>query len=297
MVEKVTEKVYHVDVLDGIENGIVSAYILDFDDVAIIDPGPASGYKNILKALDELGIEKERVKYLVATHIHIDHSGNCGHLVKELPEAKVVVHPKGAKHLIDPERLWVSSKSVLGPIADLYEKPIPVPESKIMKIGDMEKIDLGGDTLLCMHAPGHTAHHVAYYLEGSKVLFPSDAAGVYTHKTLLPATPPPFELDQALKSLEKLMELDVKFVAFTHFGASENGKLLKRAYDKLVSWAKIAEEVVKEGGDHSDMFKRLMNEDEDVKGLAEKYQGSDTALGHVLVNIFGMLDYVRRKQA
>lgn len=104
-----------------------------------------------------------------------------------------------------------------------------------------------------------------------------------------------FELDQALKSLEKLMKLDVRFVAFTHFGAAENGRLLKRAYNKLMSWAKIAEDVVKDGGDHSDMFKRLMEEDEDVKELSEHYQGSDTALGHVLVNIFGMLDYVRRQ--
>jgi len=139
--EKVLENVYLVDTFSYAEKGTISAYVVDFEKAAIIDPGAANGAKILLEELEKAGI-KDKVEYLMNTHIHIDHAGGSSILVKHL-NAKVVVHPKGVKHIVNPEKLWQASKVVLKELADTYGKPEPVSEDKIIAVEDGQRFDLG----------------------------------------------------------------------------------------------------------------------------------------------------------
>ncbi len=289
--ERVLKNIYLVDTFSYAEKNLIASYVIEFEKAAIVDPGTANGARILLEELERAGL-KDKVKYLLNTHIHIDHAGGSSVLAKYI-DAKVLVHPRGTKHVANPEKLWQASKSVLGELADKYGKPEPVDEEKILAVEDGQRFDLGGDTVVCYHAPGHAPHMVVYYLENSKILFPSDAAGTYFDGMVFPTTPPPFSLDDALKSLEKMMELEVEYVAFTHFGVAKGKEILKTCYDKILKWYKVAEEVVKAGGDLEDYMKRISEVDRDV----EKFSKLNRPIAFKFLEFaaMGLLDYAKRK--
>jgi glyoxylase-like metal-dependent hydrolase (beta-lactamase superfamily II) len=115
----------------GIEN-FVASYILKGEKTAIIETGPSSSIPNLLQALQKLNVQKETVSFVAVSHIHLDHGGGAGTLLKSLPNAKVIVHYRGAPHLANPEKLWQQSCEVLGKITDLYGPPEPVPVERIV---------------------------------------------------------------------------------------------------------------------------------------------------------------------
>ena len=290
--ERILENIYLVDTFSYSEKNLIASYIVDFEKAAIVDPGTANGVKILVEELKKAKIS-DKVKYILNTHIHIDHAGGCGGLVKHV-DARVVVHPRGAKHIANPEKLWQASKSVLGELAERYGKPEPVSEDKIMVVEDGQTIDLGGETVVCYHAPGHAPHMVVYYLEKSKVLFPSDAAGTYIEGMIFPTTPPPFSLDDALKSLERMMELDVEYIAFTHFGIAKGKEILKTCYDKIIKWYEVAEQVTKAGGGIEDYMKRISEVDKDVEKLSKL--NKPTVYKFLEFTAMGLLDYAKKKQ-
>ncbi|MEM4747044.1 MAG: MBL fold metallo-hydrolase [Archaeoglobaceae archaeon] len=170
---KVEEKIYLIDSFSI--PGIFSSYLLDFEKKVIIEPCTANGAKIILNFLSKLGLKN--IDYVAVTHVHIDHGGGAAIIAKNT-NAKILVHPKGAKHLVNPEKLWQASKAVLGDLAEIYGKPESIDEDKIIQVEDLQSFDLGDDELISIHAPGHASHMVAYYLKKRKILFPSDAVGM-----------------------------------------------------------------------------------------------------------------------
>ncbi len=291
--EKVLPNIYIVDTLSYVEKGTIGAYVLDFEKIAIIDPGTAKGAKILLEELEKAGM-KDRVEFIAPTHIHIDHGGGAATLAKAL-NAKVIVHPKGAKHVVNPEKLWKASQQVLGSLAETYGKPEPLEEEKVIVAEDGQEFDLGSDTLIAYHAPGHAPHMLVYYLKKAKVLFPADAVGMYFANAIFPLTPPPFDRDAALNSLKRMLELDIDYVAFTHFGIAEGKWTIEKSYEKIVAWSKIAEEIAKEGKSVDDLVKRLAEEDEDVRMLSEKFKEKPIALGFIYTAAYGLLDWAMKK--
>ncbi|MEM3823640.1 MAG: MBL fold metallo-hydrolase, partial [Candidatus Bathyarchaeia archaeon] len=147
----------------GIKNFIAS-YILKGKETAIIETGPTSSIPNLLLSLKQLGIKPENVAYVALSHIHLDHGGGSGTLIKHLPKAKIIVHSRGAPHLIDPKKLWEQSKAVLGEITKIYGAPEPVPEERVIPAVDGATIDVGnGITLKVVETLGHASHHISYY--------------------------------------------------------------------------------------------------------------------------------------
>ncbi len=284
--------IYLVDTFSYLEKGTIGAYVLKFDKIAIIDPGTAKGAKILIEELGKAGIEK--VDYIAPTHIHIDHGGGAATLAKAL-DAKIIVHPRGAKHVINPEKLWVASKQVLGELAEAYGKPEPIEEDKVIVVEDGQKFDLGGDTLVVFHAPGHAPHMLAYYLEKAKVLFPADAVGMYFNGKVFPLTPPPFDKEAALNTLKRLMELDIDYVAFTHFGVAKGKWVLEKSYEKIEKWFKIAEEVVREGKGVNEFVDRLVEEDEDVRELKEEFKDKPIAFGFIYTAASGLVEAAKVK--
>lgn len=262
---------WFVDLKVGGEEEYIGVYIVaSGKEVALVESGPASTAENLLDALGEIGFRPESVKYILLTHVHLDHGGASGVLIEHFPNAYVVAHQRGIPHLVDPElALWKSSNEVLGFVAQLYGKPKPVPKEKTIAVEDKTHLALGKLAFEIVPTPGHASHHVCMFLYQGDVMFTGDAVGAYVPSldVSLPQTPPPFRLNTALKSIETLISLKPKLNAYTHFGVSPHATAnLKNHYTQLVSWYEgVNEALVKGIKEEKDILDLISNRDSDLK--------------------------------
>jgi glyoxylase-like metal-dependent hydrolase (beta-lactamase superfamily II) len=185
-----------------------------------------------------------------------------------LPNAKVIVHPKGVAHLIDPGRLWQDSKKILGGVAEIYGSPEPVPENRIIAAYDNMILEVEKDfELRVIETLGHASHHLSFYSSFHSGIFPGDAAGIYVNEfdITIPTAPPPFHLEASLASLEKLVSLKPEFLYYTHFGKADEARRRLRGYSEQISlWARIAKEGVKNKMEIDEITGKILAEDETV---------------------------------
>jgi glyoxylase-like metal-dependent hydrolase (beta-lactamase superfamily II) len=208
------------------------------DDV-LVDPGPESSMDTLLEALDG-----ERPRTLLLTHIHFDHAGAAGALVREWPDLEVWVHERGAHHLVDPTRLVASAKRLYGDDFDrLWGEVVPIPERSLRVLSGGERQD-GWEVA---YTPGHASHHVSYLHRDSGWVFPGDTCGVRlpAGDLLLPPTPPPdIDLDAWSDSLDRIEAWEPERVAITHFGDyGDVAEHLDRMRTALRHWSELAARV------------------------------------------------------
>ncbi len=207
------------------------------DDV-LVDPGPESTLQTLLEELAD-----ERPRALLLTHIHLDHAGAAGALVKLWPDLKVWVHEKGARHLVSPERLVASVRQLNEDFDERWGKVIPVPETALRVLRGGESID-GWDVA---YTPGHAKHHVSYRHSGSGWVFPGDTVGVRQPATnlVLPPTPPPdIDLEAWRASLDTIEAWEPETLAITHFGAfNDVSGHIGRMRCALEDWSVLAQMV------------------------------------------------------
>jgi glyoxylase-like metal-dependent hydrolase (beta-lactamase superfamily II) len=298
-ITRIEEYLYQADVeTAGIKNFIAS-YILKGKRSTIVETGPASSIPNLLHCLRELNIEFDEVAYVAVSHVHLDHGGGAGTLLKYLPNARVIVHPRGISHLANPEKLWQQSKEVLGRIAGMYGKPEPVPEERIIGGTEDMTLDIGNDVKLkVVETLGHASHHLSYYVPLNEGIFPGDAAGIYLNgiNVILPTTPAPFRLDIALASLNKLEALKPRFLYYSHFGKADKAMEKLQAYEtQLRLWAKIARQGVEKKEGLEEISKKITESDVAVQ-KAKEYVKSHLVLNETVLNesVFGVIDFVDR---
>ena len=298
-VTKIEKNIYLVDVeTAGIENFIAS-YILKGETIAIVETGPTSSIPNLLSGLEKLNVKPNEVTYVAVSHIHLDHGGGVGTLLKHLPKAKVIVHHRGAPHLVNPEKLWQQSKQVLKGIAEIYGMPEPVPEDRIIAAVDGMVFDVGnGVQLKVVETLGHASHHLSYYEPLSNGIFCGDAAGVYLSEfdVHVPTTPPPFRLDIALASLDKLANLKPRVLYYSHFGEASDGVRKLQTYgEQLKLWAKVAKQGLEKRENLEAIVNRIVAEDEFLK-KTEGYIRAHPILSHTVFNesVLGIVDFVEK---
>jgi glyoxylase-like metal-dependent hydrolase (beta-lactamase superfamily II) len=212
------------------------------DDV-LVDPGPESSLDTLLDALGD-----EQPRAVLLTHIHFDHAGAAGALVREWPELEVWVHERGARHLVDPTRLVASAKRLYGDDFDrLWGEVVPVPERSLRVLRGGESMD-GWDVA---YTPGHASHHVSYRHQDSGWVFPGDTCGVRLPDTdlLLPPTPPPdIDLEAWAASLDAIEAWDPATLAITHFGDYRDvSSHIDRLREALAHWSELAQTTDREG--------------------------------------------------
>ncbi|MEW6553275.1 MAG: MBL fold metallo-hydrolase [Actinomycetota bacterium] len=221
-VRAVAEGIWLIDTAMADVPGFTAVYALRGDaGAALVDAGISVSYGTVLEGLDEAGILREEVQYIIVTHIHLDHAGGAGHLMRELPNASVVVARKGLDILADPARLVASARRSLGRIADMYGDMEPIARERLVGAEDMESVSLGNRTLRMVPAPGHASSHICVVDETSGTLFSGDSLGLYLapEGKVIPVTPPPdFDLEQQRHTLERLAALGCGRTCFTHFG-------------------------------------------------------------------------------
>ena len=283
----------------GFKN-LICSYVIKGRKPFLVESGPANSIQNLLTALEQLDVKFDDVEFVAITHVHLDHGGGAGTLLKSLPNAKVIVHPRGMPHLIDPERLWPSSRKVLGFVSDIFGKPEAVPKDRVIPVTE-GSFDLGcGAKLTVFETIGHASHNLSFQESFNGGVFPGDAAGTYLPEfdVVVPTTPPPFYLDAALASLDKLISLKPTVLYFSHFGKALNAKQRLEDYKiQLQLWAEIAEEGVKKNWSLEQIRDRIIVEDK-VMGLIKDFVMSHRIYSKTVLEncVRGFMEFAKQKQ-
>lgn len=206
----------------GRDEAIAAALLETPDGLGVVDPGPTTSLPGLRAALEARGASIEDLRWLLITHIHLDHAGATGMLVRDDPSLRVFVHERGAKHLVSPERLLDSATRIYGDQMDaLWGEFLPVPAGCITPLRGGERLDLGGRTLGVAATPGHAWHHVSYLDESSGTAFVGDVCGERYpgFEFAIPVTPPPdIDLEAWRESWEHLRQWNPAALFLTHFG-------------------------------------------------------------------------------
>ena len=294
---KKSEHLFLVDLdqkLDGFRSFISCWIYRKSERVILIDPGPTSTIPLLEEALTELDIFN--IDYILLTHIHIDHAGGTGMLLSKFPDAKVLCHPKGIPHMIDPAKLWQGSLAVLGPVAEVYQPIIPVPASKIFykpQIKGLLNIEV-------IETPGHAMHHLNFLTDG--YLFAGEVAGVNCPAGdafyLRIATPARFIFDIYKESLYKAAALDCDYICFGHYDMRDDtARVFDSAKEQLDLWIDTIRSLNEKNSSIKELeiFNALLANDPLLKSF--KALDSDIRKREqyfALNSIKGMLEFIRR---
>ena len=247
--------VHLIDTRMGGYDGITAAYLIASDRPALVETGAALSADVVAAALAGLGVGAQDLATIVVTHIHLDHAGGVGTLAAAFPNAEVVVHERGARHLVSPERLVASARRVYGEVMDsVFGDLLPTPAERVRALGDVGSVDLGGGRTLRSHwSPGHASHHVGLLDSQTNDLYVGDAAGIYVPEADLvkPATPPPdFDLPVALASIEGFRQLRPDRLLFSHYGpVTAVDETLDASVEELELWVEMTRDARREGLD------------------------------------------------
>lgn len=222
---------------------IAAAYLIeDAGEVAFIETNTAHSVPRLLAQLEAAGRSPEDVRYIIITHIHLDHAGGAGHLMKACPNATLLAHPKAAMHAIDPSRIVAGARKVYGSLFDLlYGDVLPVSEDRVQSMNDGESVTLGSRTLTMLHTRGHANHHFVVHDPDASAVFTGDSFGV-AYPALqrngpfaLPSTTPTdFDAIAARESLTRILDLQAERVFPTHFGEHRATQALAAQLDQAL---------------------------------------------------------------
>jgi len=230
----------------------------------LIDPGPASTLETLRAGLRDRGQDFRTLEALLLTHIHLDHAGATGALVRENPGLKVYLHELGLAHMVDPTRLLASAGRLYGgDLQMLYGECMPVPESNLKPLQGGERIRIGQAELEVFYTPGHASHHVTYWDRASRTAFVGDSAGIRVQGDafLLPATPPP-DIDVEIwnQSLDTIASLGPERIFLTHFGFIEDPVEHIRVYKaRLAEWRGLTRKLLESGMETTEAEKAFVD--------------------------------------
>ena len=213
-------------------SGVACVYLMRRgDEIAIIETGTAHTVPHIQQALKFMGCSWEDVRYVIPTHIHLDHAGGAGALMQLCPNAQLLVHPRGAPHMIDPGKLQAGTVAVYGAdkFNSLYGELQPVQAERVTEVPDGFELDFNGCQLSFLHTPGHALHHFCIHDSTSKGIFTGDTFGLaYPNLSksgqpfiFATTTPVHFSPDDMFTSIDRLMAMEPELMYLTHFGPIE----------------------------------------------------------------------------
>jgi glyoxylase-like metal-dependent hydrolase (beta-lactamase superfamily II) len=270
-----------------------SHLVVDDGRAAFVDTGPGPAAPRLLAALDELGIGRDQVDYLFLTHVHLDHAGGAGQLMQALPNARAVLHPRGAPHLVDPAKLIAGSIEVYGEerFRQLYGELVPIPAGRVITVEDGMRIRLGRRTFEFIDAPGHAKHHHYPIDLDHREVYSGDNFGICYREFdtaagpfMLPTTTPvQFDPDAMHATIDRLLSYQPTRIFQTHFGPVDDIERLGRdLHANIVELVRIARE-------HASAHDRRRRIEEDMfryfdAGLDAHGHAGDAAMRHALLD-------------
>lgn len=262
-----------------------AVYLLDTERPAVVDTGIGTHVDRVLQALSTVGIDREALEAIIPTHVHLDHAGGAGFLAEACPNATVYVHEIGAPHLVDPTRLVEGTRRAVGDQWRYYVHPEPVPADRVVELSDGASIDLGDRRLTAHHAPGHAPHQVVLHDDATEAVFTADAAGIWVpalERVRETSPPPNFDLEQCLRDVQMIRDLDPSHLLYPHFGPAPR-RALTEYPEVLQNWVQTVREAVLEHGSVDAAAETLAN-DTDIAAV----WGAHKARGEVAMNVRGV---------
>jgi glyoxylase-like metal-dependent hydrolase (beta-lactamase superfamily II) len=295
---KILENLFLVDLdlpLPGFSPFLSSWIIKNEERGIIIDPGPSSTINILHNALREIGIKG--IDYILLTHLHLDHAGGCGDLIKYYPDSVIFCHPQAVIHLVNPVNLWHGSLKFLGGIARAYGQPSPVNVEKICSEDD---IILKDCAIQSLDTPGHASHHLCFFFKN--IVFAGDVAGIrlpFGDKHYIrPATPSPFRPNIALHSISFVIKRRPHLICYGHYGLLENAvTMLQMAQEQIRLWLTIIKERKIKGLDldEGDIFAEILNKDSHLSTFNRLEPNIQKREAYFIKNsIKGMLGFINR---
>lgn len=305
---QLNDRVY---LIDGFDLGLAErtgTYVIKEDKLTLVETGPSPSVEHVKKGLADLGFELEQVEYIIVTHVHLDHAGGAGLLLKDCPNAKVVVHPKGARHLADPGRLVAGAKMVYGDrFSALFDPVVPIPENRLIVKGEGDRLELSDNcTLEFWDTPGHAKHHFGIYDPVSNGIFAGDTAGIRYEQLAregidlyVPSTSPNQFDPQALEiSISRMSAKNLDAIYYGHFGmTTEPAKALEQITGWLAIFMKEAEEANSIQMDHTGLAKRLLSrvrEHLQTLGVRDDHEVYMQIELDMQVSAMGIMEYITR---
>lgn len=223
MIHQESEGIHRIDLNWNGYPGQVASYLVDAGDaLAVVETGPASTLGALLDGIRAIGRDPAEVTHVLVTHIHLDHSGGAGALLRHTPRAKVHVHPIGSVHLADPSRLVASARQLYGEMMDtLWGQIVPVPRDRLTTVLNGQEVRIGSRRLRAIETPGHAIHHHAWHDPDAGAVFTGDVAGIRLDGlpyVCAPTPPPDIDFDAWRRSIARLRALDPSLLLLTHFG-------------------------------------------------------------------------------
>ncbi|WP_102347107.1 MBL fold metallo-hydrolase [Bacillus sp. Marseille-P3661] len=243
---------FNISLIDDLDLGLeqrTGTYVIHDKALTIVETSASPSIPYILEGLKHLNINPQEIHYIIVTHIHLDHAGGAGILLKECPNAKIVVHPRGARHLIDPSKLIDGARAVYGEKFDeLFNPILPIPEDRLIIKYDNESIQLAERTLTFYDTPGHAKHHFSIHDSLSNGIFTGDTVGVYYQdlkeikvSLFLPSTSPnQFNPDSMIESTERIRSLGVDRIFFGHYGMYDDPQ---EVFSQVKQWLTVFLEI------------------------------------------------------
>jgi glyoxylase-like metal-dependent hydrolase (beta-lactamase superfamily II) len=231
--------------------GMAAAHlVVDGGRAAFVDTGTNHSVPTLLAALESKGLPPSAVDWVLTTHVHLDHAGGAGALMRALPNARCAVHPRGARHLVDPAQLIAGSRKVFGEdrYDGLYGELVPIPESRIFVAADGARITLGGRELELIHTPGHALHHYCIVDAANALIFTGDTFGlsyrdfdVDGRAFIFPTTTPVhFDPEALCRSVDRLMSYRPRSAFLTHFAeVTELDRLAREMKERVLAFADL----------------------------------------------------------
>src|SRR5215475_12004401 len=304
--EKTAKQVYETVDLNwtGRPKSIAAVLLQSGGVNALIDPGPTSTLETLRAALQNHGLRVQDLNAVFLTHIHLDHAGATGSLVKENSKLDVFVHEFGAKHMADPSKLLASAGRLYGGEMDrLYGAVLPVPEENLRPLAGGETVSVGAKKFSVLHTPGHASHHVTYWDERDGIAFVGDVGGITVEGDtfIMPATPPPdIDLELWNKSLDAILALRPAKLFLTHFGYQHEPQAHAERYrEKLASWTALAKKLLESGKAEEQVGKEFVDAvAAETKGAISSTADADHYIfnGGLYLSWLGLLRYIKKQK-
>ncbi|MFC4559516.1 MBL fold metallo-hydrolase [Virgibacillus kekensis] len=305
---KLNDRIY---LIDGFDLGVPSrtgTYVINEDELTLIETGPSPSVKYLKKGLATLGFSPEDVKHIIVTHVHLDHAGGAGLFLQQCPNAKVYAHPRGARHLVNPRKLAAGARAVYGEsFSELFDPIVPIPEERLIEKGEGDTLQIGKNCILSfLDTPGHAKHHFSIYDPVSNGIFTGDTVGIRYEQLIqegielyLPSTSPnQFDPNDMHTAIDRMRRMNLDKIYYGHFGMTEN---VEQALGQVSAWLdifmEIGEEAVAEGKGYDVLAERLLAiVREHLSGLGVREEHDV----YVLINLdmqvsaLGIIDYLKK---
>ncbi len=277
------------------QEGFGAIYLIDDERKAIVETGTSHEVDRVLAAVRSFGLKPADIDAMIVSHIHLDHAGGAGFLLESMPNAKVYVHERGYKHLIDPTRLVASAASALGPEAEYFGTMRPIPAGRLVSVHDGLTLDLGRHELVFLDSPGHAPHELTILDRRNGCVYTGDAAGLYfpDDEILMPVAPAPaFDLEKNLQTFERLLSLEPRALLFSHYGPHTRPReAIQRMMTLYPAWSRIVKDKLATAGEEG-----VLKEMYEMTVRAPRRYTKEFLERRIRTSILGLADYHARME-